>query len=539
MTHFMAYVILLSAGIGACALAAEFLLRARIGATRWVWVVALGCVLLVTGVVTVTPAPVIAVPDPTASALVVDGITAPPITIVVDELEASAIVQAADATLPIAWGVASLVLLGAIVFGQRRVASARRSAKSLSVNGRDVLLTEDLGPAVAGIRRPVVFLPRWALALDRQSQELMLAHEFEHATRGDTRLLLAGAIAGALMPWNPVVWWITRRMRLAVEQDCDARVLRSHPDVRRYADLLLTAASRPATYAHLLATHFGEQHSDLDRRIRAMTDRTLKWRPLLAVAAVAAGLIVASCEAPRPEPLAPRETGLSAAKSAVPEDVVPDEFQVGKPVVLQPGSAMPKYPEILREAGVEGEVLVWFAVDEQGKANVQSFKVIRATHELFAAAVKQALPSMRFVPAEVGGRKVKQIVEQPFSFSLPKVEPKAEQRKEVAFEEGKRLAYVWSRDQSAAGTWEPKKSPQIIYRTDQSLSEPVNVEILSSRGEVISRLLATTKGFNEIKPDDISSIEVFKPRSCSTTTSTPCPLIKITLKPGRESAYRK
>ena len=35
-------------------------------------------------------------------------------------------------------------------------------------------------------------------------------------------------------------------------------------------------------------------------------------------------------------------------------------------------------------------------------------------------AVKNALPSMRFYPAEVGGRKVKQLVQQPFTFSLQK-----------------------------------------------------------------------------------------------------------------------
>jgi len=39
---------------------------------------------------------------------------------------------------------------------------------------------------------------------------------------------------------------------------------------------------------------------------------------------------------------------------------------------------------------------------------------------LFAAAVLTALPSMRFLPAEVGGNKVKQLVQQPFAFNIVK-----------------------------------------------------------------------------------------------------------------------
>jgi protein TonB len=85
-----------------------------------------------------------------------------------------------------------------------------------------------------------------------------------------------------------------------------------------------------------------------------------------------------------------------------------------------PNSPTPQYPDILRQAGVEGEALVSFVVDTTGRADVASFKVIRATHELFATAVKNALPRMRFIPAEVGDRKVRQLVQQPFSFAITK-----------------------------------------------------------------------------------------------------------------------
>ena len=69
---------------------------------------------------------------------------------------------------------------------------------------------------------------------------------------------------------------------------------------------------------------------------------------------------------------------------------------------------------------IEGDVLATFVVDTTGRADPASFKVLRATHQLFERAVRDALPRMRFVPAEVGGRKVRQLVQQPFSFAIIK-----------------------------------------------------------------------------------------------------------------------
>ena len=96
------------------------------------------------------------------------------------------------------------------------------------------------------------------------------------------------------------------------------------------------------------------------------------------------------------------------------------EFQVEKVVVLQPGSPQPRYPDILRSAGVEGEVLAQFVVDTTGRVEMPTFKVLRSTHDMFITAVRQALPNMRFIAAEVGGKKVKQLVQQPYTFNIAK-----------------------------------------------------------------------------------------------------------------------
>ena len=112
--------------------------------------------------------------------------------------------------------------------------------------------------------------------------------------------------------------------------------------------------------------------------------------------------------------------GVEGGKAVVQSDQPYFEFQVEKPVVPAPGSTSPRYPDMLRQAGVEGEVLAQFVVDTTGRAEPSTLKILKSSHDLFIQSVKNALPQMKFIPAEVGGRKVKQLVQQPFSFSIAK-----------------------------------------------------------------------------------------------------------------------
>jgi protein TonB len=92
--------------------------------------------------------------------------------------------------------------------------------------------------------------------------------------------------------------------------------------------------------------------------------------------------------------------------------------QVDRQVGLIGGARPPGYPESLRSAGIEGKVVVEFVVDERGQAVQGSIRVVQSDNDLFAAAVKAALGRLRFTPAEVGGKKVSQLVQMPFVFTL-------------------------------------------------------------------------------------------------------------------------
>lgn len=112
-----------------------------------------------------------------------------------------------------------------------------------------------------------------------------------------------------------------------------------------------------------------------------------------------------------PEPTSDHRTGVPTT-----EPLTAD--QVDRQVYLRPGSRSPRYPDALRARGVEGQVVALFVVNERGRAELGSVRFTRSDNALFEAAVRDVLATLQFSPAEVGGRKVAQLVQMPFVFTL-------------------------------------------------------------------------------------------------------------------------
>lgn len=342
------------------------------------------------------------------------------------------------ATVATMWGLLSLVMAGLVLRGALMLRRAQRAARSDVLLGEAVLRTQHVGPAVIGVGRTSLLMPDWLWELDERLQRLVLHHELEHRRAGDPWLVWGGVLATMITPWNPVIWWMTHRMRLAMEIDCDARTLRALPDAAsQYPRLLLLIAhmrQRPQYTPHL-APLLIPSASQLSRRMRAMTSPVPLKSPLakLAVAAITFGLLNAACSRQIAGNLAgpavpvvlesvPGE-GVSVAPSdsvtsAAAKDSVYFDFQVEQPVVLAPGETGPRYPAALRAQNVQGDVLVQFVVEPSGSVRPGSIKILRSAHPDFAAEVESALPAMRFLPAERQQRPVAQLVQQPFSFRL-------------------------------------------------------------------------------------------------------------------------
>jgi TonB family protein len=330
---------------------------------------------------------------------------------------ATALSRAAiDRALLFGWCGMSALLILRLLRGLNTLRRTSTTWKPAEVDGTAVRLSSNVGPAVVGLRSMDVVLPEWILSLDQPLRAIVLRHEEEHRSARDPYLLFGAALAVALMPWNLALWLEAKRLRLAIELDCDARVLRAHPSTERYGLLMLTIAQRRSVAPTLFAPMLTEPTTQLERRIIAMRTGTRRLARVTVYggSVIALGVLAFACSLQSDTSTGP--------KPARPQRVTDNqnffEFQVEKVAELAPGNAAPRYPDMLRSANIEGEVLAQFVVDTTGHVDMSSLKVLKTTHDLFTNSVKQSLPTIKFSPALVGGRKVKQVVQMTFPFTL-------------------------------------------------------------------------------------------------------------------------
>lgn len=87
-----------------------------------------------------------------------------------------------------------------------------------------------------------------------------------------------------------------------------------------------------------------------------------------------------------------------------------------KPVNMNDVRELIGYPDIAKEAQIEGTVLVRVLVDKQG--NYKSHKIIRKAHPILSDAVEKQIARLRFTPAIQGGKPIPFWVNIPFNFKL-------------------------------------------------------------------------------------------------------------------------
>ncbi len=153
--------------------------------------------------------------------------------------------------------------------------------------------------------------------------------------------------------------------------------------------------------------------------------------PAVFVHAGAGAAPIVVFRGPRPTPASPmlRESrGVMARaillvyRSTAVQDTAPlyFEYQVEEPARVIEWER-PHYPDSLKTAKVEGEVLIQFVVGLTGQMERGSARILRASHAAFARAVIATLGSAQFTPAVLDieeGQRVRQIVQQSFLFAL-------------------------------------------------------------------------------------------------------------------------
>jgi bla regulator protein BlaR1 len=159
-------------------------------------------------------------------------------------------IESFDPTIQRVWFIASALLVlwtlanagwvSHVVLLSR--AGRRGKGGPTVVDGVPVVVTDALGPATVGLWRSSVLLPRWVLALPAPQRQYVVRHEEEHRSSHDGQLLFLVSLLLIIAPWNIALWWQLRRLSLAIEMDCDNRVVRALGDAPAYGSLLLKIA---------------------------------------------------------------------------------------------------------------------------------------------------------------------------------------------------------------------------------------------------------------------------------------------------------
>lgn len=206
----------------------------------------------------------------------------------------------------LAWALASLLgftVLATVLFVSFR---ARRRWERRRIGDEQVYVSRRFGPALVGIARPVIVVPRWVVRLGDAVGATVVRHEREHARAGDHLALLYAALIVVMFPWSPPIWWMCRRLGAAVEIDCDRRVIASGVSAREYGDLLLEIGAGRQR-GGLFALGMANSESLLERRLKTLAAGYGKTSlPVVILLGVLSGASLATaCDIPAPAGVAP------------------------------------------------------------------------------------------------------------------------------------------------------------------------------------------------------------------------------------------
>lgn len=143
-----------------------------------------------------------------------------------------------------------------------------------------------ISPMLAGLRRPLLLLPRHLRDFGAEQQQMIVAHELHHWRQRDPLCLGLAAALQTIFWFNPALRWMTRKLEWALELACDQHVLAGRPQQQRkqYAAALLMQWKAQAASAPAGGVAFGGfDGATTAARIRQMQQTSL---PVLSRAAM-------------------------------------------------------------------------------------------------------------------------------------------------------------------------------------------------------------------------------------------------------------
>lgn len=190
--------------------------------------------------------------------------------------------QSLSRWLPWIWGAGVLVASARLLTALSELHRWRKSSLHLELLGKIEirLLSELAGPVAAGIMKPVIFVPAAWHRWPEETRTAVLAHELKHHQRKDPLWRAIGAAACTLHWFNPLAWWMARRLADQCEFACDEEVLAEGMQADRYANVLCDLAAAKDSPATALAM---AHQSGLEARVKRIFSKSSKASRVMLV----------------------------------------------------------------------------------------------------------------------------------------------------------------------------------------------------------------------------------------------------------------
>jgi GWxTD domain-containing protein len=221
-----------------------------------------------------------------------------------------------------------------------------------------VLLESSLAqvPLVVGHVRPVILMPLGILAgLPAEQIELLLMHELAHIRRWDYAVNVIQTFIEGIMFYNPVVWWISRVIRIERENCCDDLVIETTQGVHAYAAALTALEETRSRAALAMAATGGSLVKRIQRLLQPKRPAAPSVPAFASAVLVLAMTVVLTAQPPLPKVAEPLPIA-----AAVPVHTVE------APAPTKPATSAPKVQNrsvVPAQSAVQDPYRIWLDED--------------------------------------------------------------------------------------------------------------------------------------------------------------------------------
>ncbi|MEN6627090.1 MAG: M56 family metallopeptidase [Candidatus Sumerlaeia bacterium] len=210
-----------------------------------------------------------------------------------------------------AWLAVVLGMIGYLAFDMRRLrrlvgASGpapagvqdiyNEVARELGIAAAPELRVSDAldSPALGGVLKPVVLLPRWiAEQAGREQIAWLVRHELMHFKQRDPLALAVRRVAEILFFFHPAVWWAGRKWEESMELACDRALLKTDDDAHSYAEQLYWVLEHKANRQRMLKAGLCATRTQIGKRIASLLSNPLRFPARMSGMALSGLVIIA------------------------------------------------------------------------------------------------------------------------------------------------------------------------------------------------------------------------------------------------------